>query len=206
MNKNQIDDATKTYIPESAQIKRGKILFIMQLKGQIHYITLALLPAQNSESVTIGYLHSSYVLHTADRGQMFLQGQGYAIAVQDWRFYPRSCVASLLDLKNSTSCHLLTASQPSHQPSDPAQLGVSSAPAGVPRPGCSLLAALYSDHQMTLPLWKLGLLLPNPFDENFVCAISRQKPNYSSHVPQGRFYELSLGLSRSSSAGPGQKL
>ena len=83
----------------------------------------------------------------------------------------------------------------------PAQLGVSSAPAGVPRPRCSLLAALYSDHQMTLPLWKLGLLLPNPFDENFVCAISRQKPNYSSHVPQGRFYELNLGLSRSSRAG-----
>ena len=24
---------------------------------------------------TIGYLHSSYVLHTADRGQMFLEGQ-----------------------------------------------------------------------------------------------------------------------------------
>ena len=62
----------------------------------------------------------------------------------------------------------------------------------MPRPRCSLLAALYSDHQMTLPLWKL--LLPNPFDENFVCAISRQKPNYSSHVPQGRFYELGLGL------------
>ena len=136
---------------------------------------------------------------------MFLVGSE-ASRVQCQRFYPRSCVASLLDLQNSTSCHLLTASQPSHQPSDPAKLGVSSAPAGVPRPRCSLLAALYSDHQMTLPLWKLQrLLLPNPFDGNFVCAISRQKPNYSSHVPQGRFYELRLGLSRcSSTAGPVQ--
>ena len=132
---------------------------------------------------------------------MFLVGSE-ASRVQCQRFYPRSCVASLLDLQNSTSCHLLTL-QYSYQPAQcPAQLGVSSAPAGVPRPRCSLLAALYSDHQMTLPLWKLqlGLLLPNPFDENFVCAISRQKPNYSSHVPQGRFYELRLGLSRCSSA------
>ena len=77
MYKNQIDDATKTYIQESAQIKRGKILFIMQLK-RLHscctYITFCYQLRKSSESVlqlqyvvSIGYLHSSYVLlHTAE--------------------------------------------------------------------------------------------------------------------------------------------